>query len=76
MANEAATKRFWWDELCGELVEVTDPAQLDGDGWEAVGTAGNATEWRSDRGQSGWLIEALRRSDAESTLDAVEPDWG
>ena len=56
------TKTFWWDEIAMELVEVTDPAQLDGDEWEPTGKRiGAAEEWRTDR-HEGWLITAYSYS--------------
>lgn len=68
-------KLYWWDELAGELVEVTDPAQLDGDEWEATGKEiGAAEEWRTDR-HEGWLIRAYSRDEAEATLRRCLAGW-
>lgn len=62
-------KEYWWDELAGETVEVTDPAQLDGEGWEPTGRQyGAAVEWRSDRGHQGLLIHAMSHDEAEASV--------
>ena len=62
-------REFWYDELAGEVVEVTDPAQLDGGDWEPTGRQhGAATEWRSGRGHQGLLVHALTLAEAEASV--------
>lgn len=66
---------YWWDEIAGELVWVTNPKALDGGDWEATGRRiGAAEEWRSSRGHEGWLIEAYSRDEAEASLRLAHND--
>lgn len=68
-------KLYWWDELAYELVEVTDPAQLDDRDpltdepiWAATGQrTGAAEEWSNGR-HIGWLIRAYSYAEAEASL--------
>lgn len=61
-------KTYWWDEIAMEVVEVTNPDQLDGDGWEPTGRQyGAATEWATDR-HVGYLINAYSIDEAEASL--------
>lgn len=47
--GDAVMKTYAWDEICDEIVEITDPNQQTGD-WELIRSTVLLSVWRSSRG--------------------------